>query len=167
MSASMLNRLAGAAAIVAGILRAIASFAFQFLDTRQTDLLFMIADIALLFALFGLYGRVWRAVGWAGLAGFAAAIVGVAIMRGAAGIIDTYFVGIVVLATGAAVMSAAMLGRRAFPPLAPALLIAGLAVGVLAYWRQSDWLFETGSVIFGAGFVVAGVELFRARPKEA
>lgn len=164
MTETMHNRIAGTAAIIAGVLRAIDAFAFKILATAETDLLFLTTDIFLLFAMLGLYARFGRAVGLAGLAGIGVAIVGIVIMRGGAGIIDTYILGTAVLAIGIAVLSAAMLAQRAIPRAAPVLWIAGLVIGVISYLLESDWLFETASVVFGAGFVVAGVEMVRLRP---
>lgn len=166
MASAMLYRLAGAAAILAGVLRGVDAFAFKFLAMGESDPLFLVTDIALLFALIGIYARVSRAAGWAGLAGFAAALVGILLVRSAGGIIDAYIIGAAVVAVGVAVLGAAILQTRAFPPVGPILWIVALAAAVPVYWLESDWLFEAAGVAFGLGFIAAGVELIR-RPAAA
>ena len=166
MSATMLYRLAGTASILAGLLRAIDSFAFMFLTGSDTDRLFLVTDIFLLFGLIGLYASKHRSIGWAGLAGFAVAIVGIVMVRSAGGIIDAYVYGAATVAVGVAVLGVAMLAGRTFSPVAPILWIVALAAAIPVYWLESDWLFEVAGVAFGLGFVATGVELLR-RPAAA
>ncbi len=166
MSSTMLYRLAGVAAIVAGVLRRIEAFAFELLSSRDSERLFLVTDIVLLFALIGVYVYLSRAVGWAGLAGFAAAVVGIVLMRGAGDYIDAYAVGAGVNAVGVAVLGAAILFSRGISGIGPVLWIAALAVAILAYLLQSDWVYEAAGIAFGLGFVIAGVEMLR-RPVAA
>jgi hypothetical protein len=161
MSTTLLYRLAGAAAILAGVLRAIDAFAYRFLGSGEGEQLFLVTDIVLLFALIGLYAHRSRAIGWAGLAGFATAIVGIVLTRSAAGIIDAYLVGAAIVAVGVAVLGVAILSFRAFSRIGPILWIAALLVGILSWRIESDWLFEAAGVAFGLGFIAAGVELVR------
>jgi hypothetical protein len=162
----MLYRLAGAAAILAGVLRAIDTFAFRFLASGDSEQLFLVTDIVLLFALIGLYAHHSRAIGWAGLVGFATAIVGIALTRSAAGIIDAYVIGAAIVAVGVAVLGVTILVFRSSSRIGPVLWIAALIVGILSWWIESDWLFEVAGVAFGLGFIAAGVQLFR-RPAAA
>jgi hypothetical protein len=161
MPTTMLYRLAGVAAILAGLLRAIDAFAFMFLTGGDTDKLFLVTDIFLLFALIGIYAHEHRAVGWAGLAGFAVALVGIVMVRSAGASIDAYVYGAATVAVGMAVLGVAMLVGRAAFRVAPILWIVALAAAVPVYWIESDWLFELAGVAFGLGFVAAGVELLR------
>jgi hypothetical protein len=165
-STAVLFRLAGVAAILAGVLRALDAFVFKFLSMHDSEQLFLVTDIFLLFGLIGIYSRVANRVGWGGLAGFAAALVGILLVRSANGIIDAYVVGATIVAVGVAVMSVGALAARAFPRPAPILWIAALVAGLLAYYIESDWLFQAAGVSFGLGFVMAGAELLR-RPGAA
>ncbi|MGH6982555.1 MAG: hypothetical protein ACREFC_15240 [Stellaceae bacterium] len=162
-SAAILHRLAGAAAIVGGVLRAIDGFAFKFLTAGDSEQLFLVTDIFLLFGLIGVYAAVARDTGWTGMAGFAAAIVGIVLSRSAGGIIDAYIVGATVCVTGVAVLGASIMARRKGAPAGPVLWILAPILGVVAYAIESDWLFELAGIAFGLGFVLSGVALMRPR----
>ena len=74
-----------------------------------------------------------------------------------------YLVGASVTLLGVVLMSLAMLVRAAFPKLAPMLWIASLIVGVTALPFRLNWGFTLAGIIFGLGFVAAGIYLKPAR----
>ena len=161
MPRETLLRLAALAAILGGIARGVDSFAFEFMDYRDSAILFLATDIALMLSLFGIYGLIAGKAGWLGLGGFVIAFVGFVMVRSAGDNIDSYVQGATVVAIGMAIFGVAILVARAMSPIAPVLWIVALAAGVFAYFIESDWIFEFAGVAFGLGFVVAGIELFR------
>ena len=161
MSRENLFRLTAIVAVVAGVLRAIDSFAFEFMSSGASEKLFLVTDIFLLLALIGLYARLSGAIGWSGLLGFIVALVGIVMVRSAGDNIDAYVYGATVVAVGTAIFGATIIAVRAFPVIGPILWIVALIAGVGAYLVESDWAFEFAGVAFGLGFVLAGLNLFR------
>jgi hypothetical protein len=164
---AMLARLAAAAAVAAGVLRAVDSFAFEFLDERSSDTLFLATDICLLFALIGIYGFRGRALGWIGLVGFAVAIVGIVLTRSAGENIDNYIYGAGTVAVGMAILSIGFLLFGGFPVWCPVLWIVALIAGALDFLWENDLVFELAGTAFGLGFVLAGIELLLHPPEAA
>jgi len=100
-------------------------------------------------------------LGGLGLIGFIIALGAILLIRSAGLLGATYQTGATLLAVGLAVMSAAALLRRDKPLLAPILWLLCLLSGVaaLAFAPAAMAAF----VLFGLGYIAAGVELLRGR----
>lgn len=166
MSIVLLCRLAAVAAIVGGILRMVDAFAFEFLSSDESEVLFLVTDLALMFAMIGTYALLNVKLGWVGLIGFVVALVGFVLMRSAGDYIDAYIRGALITAIGVVIFGIAVAFARELSVYGPVLWLVGLVAGLVAYWQESDWAFEFAGVAFGLGFVLLGVALFR-RPAPA
>jgi FtsH-binding integral membrane protein len=61
-------------------------------------------------------------------------------------------------------MGTVMLIRKAFPKLGPVLWIASFVVGLIGLLSPGlSWAVALAGVIFGAGFIVAGINLFQSK----
>ena len=158
-------QLGGAAAVAGGALRVADAYLAVTGTARTQQIAYFITDILLLFGLCGLYLVLRRALGIAGHLGFAAAVGGLFVVRASslAGFGQNgYVVGAAVTLVGVVAMGAAMMARTSFPRLGPALWIASFAVGLLGLISAKiSWAVALAGVIFGAGFVAAGVALLR------
>lgn len=163
MSSRRLMRMAGAAAILGGGARIVASFIPWSPDQPALEALYAAIDMLLLLGLVGLYARKAAVMGAPGLVAFVVAVCAFSLIGGPDADpfgFSTYQVGAAVLALAMALLGAVALVRRALPVWAPLGWIAGLFVGLLA-GAAGSWAFAAAGVLFGAGFVAAGIELIR------
>jgi len=163
---TQLFRLAAAAAIAGGLLRILASLPLA-QDAVTLEWLYTAIDVLLLFGLIGIYLARASRLGILGLASFAIAVAALSFIGGP----DADPFGFSTYEQGAATLGIALIGLSIAwirggerPLLAPLCWFASvLAVGVLG--RFPDPLPSTGFIIagalFGAGFVSAGMDLFR------
>jgi hypothetical protein len=164
-----LYRLAGAAAVLGGGLRIATAF-MTWDGSAGLEAIAFAIDVLLLFGLMGIYLAHRAALGWAGLAAFVVAETGVASIIGpdveAFGI-DTYLAGVHAISIGLAALGAAMLLKR-IDAVAAICWIASLAVGAAgALVGQAAAGFLIGGVLFGLGFVAAGIALLMPATKSA
>lgn len=159
-----LLRLAAACAILAGALRIGTSFIpWTTLDFRLEATAFLI-DVCLLFGLMGIYIANRDRVGITGLLGFIVATMGTALIVGPDQIafgFSTYEVGVYIISLGLVLLSIASLISRAMV-WAPLLWIASILSGASGAgfgFGPNAWL--VAGVLFGAGFVIAGVNVWR------
>lgn len=162
MRDEQLLRVLGAAAILGGALRTGSSF-IPWDGSAGIEALALVIDVALLFGLMGIYLGVRGRVGWFGLAAFALAETGVASIVGpdtqAFGI-DTYQAGVVAISVGLAALGVAMLLTRAGFAVTSICWIASLIVGVAGgAIGQGALGILVGGILFGLGFVAAGLRL--------
>lgn len=160
MTREMLLRLSAAAAILGGGLRIVDAFLTNATSHIQQAAYFA-TDAMLIFSLCGIYLSRSNRLGLAGLLGFVSSITGLLIVRSFGQ--GAYIVGASVTLLGVVLISVAMLVRAAFPKLAPMLWIASLIVGVIALPFRLNWGFTVAGVIFGLGFVAAGINLKPSR----
>lgn len=165
MSSMQLARLAGVAAILAGLLRIISAF-FPHLDAETAEAVYLATDILILFGLIGIYLSRHDTLGWVGFFGFVFALTGTAIIVGTEGVlfgVPEYPLGAGLLSMGLALMALASLWSGSYPIWIPLLWLATFAAGITASaWpAQQPLFFHFAGVLFGASFVAAGLNLLR------
>lgn len=162
MRDEQLLRALGAAAVLGGALRTGSSF-IPWDGSAEIEALAFVIDVALLFGLMGIYLAARGRVGWFGFAAFALAEAGVASIVGpdtqAFGI-DTYQAGVVAISVGLAALGVAMLATRAGFAVTSICWIASLIVGAGGgAIGQGTLGILVGGILFGLGFVAAGLRL--------
>lgn len=171
MNRNQLYSLAGAAAICGGAARIYSAFPLLN-DPIALQWLYTAIDVLLLFGLIGIY--LWRAnkLGALGLAAFAIGVAALSFIGGP----DADPFGFSTYEQGAATLAIAMVG----------LAIAWLRAGERPVWAPFCWFgsvvsagvlgmlpmtnaygFMAAGILFGAGFVFAGLELVRSTQPQA
>ncbi len=165
MDDRILLRTLGASAIVGGALRIASAFVPWSPDVWWLELLYLAVDVLLLFGLMGIYFAYRARIGVFGFIAFAVAETGIASIVGPDTVafgIDTYMTGVVVITAGLTLFAIQLLLTRAGPPWAPLCWVASTIIGVGATAGGAPALgFFAGGVLFGLGFVAAGVAAFR------
>jgi hypothetical protein len=161
MSDVILLRIFGILALLGGVAR-IAGALIPYAEQVWLVWLYLITDALLLFGLMGVYFAYRGQIGWFGLLGFAVAELGIASIVGPDTIIngyETYQLGVAVITVGLTLFSIQLLIKRT-PWLAPALWLSSTFVGIgLGVAAQIDLGFFAGGILYGLGFVAAGVSL--------
>lgn len=169
MKDRVLFNLAGVAAIVAGGARVGTSFLTWDSTVVWQELLATGIDVLLLFGLMGFYLAHRVLFGWAGLAAFVVAEAGIGSIIGPDTVsfgVDTYQAGVVAISVGLASLSLVMLIRGAGSAAAAICWILSLAVGVGGgFIGQAAFGFFLGGLLFGLGFVAAGLSLLSPRDR--
>jgi len=159
MTREVLLRLSAVAAILGGGLRVLDAFING--NMRVQQVAYFVTDTMLIFGLCGIYLSRSNRLGLVGLLGFVSSVIGLLIVRSFGQ--SAYLVGASVTLLGMVAISVAMLVRAAFQRLAPTLWIASLIVGVIALPFKLTWGFTVAGIIFGLGFVAAGISLKPSR----
>jgi hypothetical protein len=110
-----LHRLAGVAAVIAGVLRVAAAFTGGVVTGEAAEVLYAVIDIAAVFGILGFYLRHRSRLGGLGIFGFAVALVGAASIVGPDGVmygVELYMAGSAVLLLGLAILGGSMLRGR-------------------------------------------------------
>lgn len=166
MTPQQLFKLAGAAAIAGGALRIFAAFPLP-TDAITLEWLYTTIDVLALFGLIGVYLFRASRLGFLGLASFAVAVAALSFIGGP----DADSLGFSTYEQGAAALAIALVGlslawlrvgERPYAP--PACWFASvLAAGVLGMLPAPfpDYGFIAAGILFGAGFVFAGLDLLR------
>jgi hypothetical protein len=156
-----LFRLAGVAAVIAGVLRMAATFTGGIVTGEAAEVLYAVIDMAAVFGIIGVYLRHRSRLGGLGVVGFAVALVGAASIVGPDGVmlgVELYKAGSVALLLGLAILGGLMLRAGVFRSAAVLFVAAfGLAMvsPVLAV------LATVSGFVYGLGMVAAGVALVR------
>lgn len=166
MKTSQLFRLAGAAAIAGGAARIAAAFPLTS-DPVALEWLYTAIDVLLLFGLIGVYLARAEKLGLLGLASFAVGAAALSFIGGP----DADPFGFSTYEQGAATLVIALIGlsiawlRARERPWSPPLLwfASALAAGALGALPapMPDYAFMAAGVLFGAGFIAAGIDLMR------
>lgn len=172
MTAEHLFRLAAGAAIAAGLTRI--AVAFPVLSNPiALEWTYTAIDVLLTFALVGIYLRRADRLGFLGLASFGVGVAALSFIGGP----DADPFGFSTYEQGAAVLAIAMAGlsiawvRADQRPLSPpmlwfaSLIAAGALAALPAPWPAHG--FTLAGALFGAGFVAAGIDLWRRHSKSA
>jgi len=149
------------AAIAGGVPRVISSFIPYSEGALRLEIFYGFIDLCLLFGLVALYLRLAEQLGWLGLISFLVAVTGLASIVGPDRIlwgVDLYRLGAAVLLLGLAGLSTVMLWAGLMKTAALYWLIA-LAVGIAASLSGLPLAFAVSGMLFGIGFVSAGVAL--------
>ena len=161
-------RLCGVAAIAGGGLRVGDAFLAATTAVHAQQIAYAVTDLMLLLGLCGIYLPRRKTLGSVGFPGFVASIAGLVIVRSSGLNVfgtNSYLIGATVTLIGVVAMGAVMLVRKAFPKLAPALWIASFVVGLVGLMSPKiGWAVSLAGVIFGVGFVVAGINLLQPVP---
>lgn len=168
-----LFRMAGASACLAGALRIVAAFTSGD-PTTANEVLYLVIDLAMLFAVIGVYASESARTGVPGLLGFLVATAGTALIVGPdveLGGVDLYFTGSLMIAFGLAALSVTSWRRGNGRSWVAAFYCTSVPVGMTGYSMNIDILFIMSGVLFGLGLVGSGVELpkghgQRVRPAE-
>lgn len=154
--------VAGTAALTGGALRIIAIFTTSAFAPQTLAWFYFLIDVLLMLGLVGWYVPRADRLGGFGLTGFVTAAGAILLIR-SAGLLgaDTYQAGAALLAVGLAVMSAPALWRQDKPLLAPILWLLCLTGGIAALVFRPVAM--AAFVLFGLGYIAAGVELLRKR----
>ena len=165
MSSTNLMHWGGLAAILAGVLRGIASFVPSS-PSVALELLYFATDVCILFGIMGLYGfqheetRLW------GFFGFLLATIGIGLIIGPDGEIsgvNMYTVGTLIFAAGISLLAIGSWIANRLPRWAPACWIISTVLGFIGYFVKGlDLLFVISGVIFGIGFAGAGIKVWSA-----
>lgn len=165
MNYPALYRLSGAAAVTGGALRMIVAFPLTN-DAIMLEWLYAGIDALLLMGLIGIYLNRAERLGFLGLASFAVAVAALSFIGGP----DADPFGFGTYEQGAAALAIAMVGlslawaRAGEKPLWPALAWFGsvIVVGVLELIAPlAPHAMPAAGVLFGLGFVLAGVPLLK------
>ena len=150
-------------AIAGGLLRIADSFAANYLPADTLPALYLATDIFLLSGMAGFWWRRRRMLGIAGTAGLAIFVAGILMIRASAFGVVGYQLGATVALLGFASYSIETLIRRSAAPWAPLLWLLSLALGIagVAGIAPQSMILAAG-MVFGAGFVAAGVEILSA-----
>ena len=163
MQTATILRLSGVAAIAGGALRIANTLTTHMLDAHALDLTYLATDVFLLLGLTGWYASRAEWLGMSGVVGIVAAVVGLLVIR-SAGLFPGYGypMGATALLAGLVIMSVPTLARRDGSIVAPGLWLlsflcamASIAIPPLAI---------ASAVLFGAGFICAGLQLMRRTP---
>lgn len=164
-----LYRLAGSAAVIGGALRIATSFV-PWDGSAPLEAIAFAVDVFLLFGLMGVYLSHRIGLGWGGFGAFVLAEVGIASIVGPDGQafgIDTYLAGVHAISIGLLLLGVVMLVKR-IDVVAAICWIGSLGAGVAGgLVGQAAAGFLIGGILFGLGFVAAGIALLMPAAKSA
>jgi hypothetical protein len=160
-------RALGVAAMAAGALRIVDSFTTQGLSPTTLAWLYLVTDVLLLLGIAGIYWSRRAQLAVAGTSGTVIFIIGIVLIRIAAfGVLGSsgYQLGAAVAVLGLALFASDDLLRRSGHDAAASLWLATFAFGVAgALGLMPVVMTMLAGVVFGAGFVVSGLEVARGQ----
>ena len=163
MSRTNLIRWCGLAAVLAGILRLIASFT-PTAASVGLQIFYLAIDVLLLFGVIGLYGFQKKETGRWGFFGFSLALIGAGLLIGHDvdnALVLLYPVAALLFAVGISALAIRSWAAKTLPRWASAFLITSTLVGILGYVIKGfDVLFVISGVIFGIGLIRAGLTVW-------
>ena len=162
MSKASLVSLGGIAAVLAGILRGIASFIPASTPGVALQLLYILTDIFILLGIFALYGVRYKETGKLGFLGFLIAIVGILVIRSSKAIagVDLYPAGSLIFSLGLIILGIRLWLANVLPSWVVGLWSLSVFVGIIVYFVPSfDLLFVVAGLMFAIGFAAAGIKL--------
>lgn len=158
MTPQNLIRMGAAAAVLGGGLRIAAAFIPYTPQSPPLEALYAAIDLSLLLGLTAVYARESGTLGWPGLAAFLAAFAGLASIVGPDATmlgVDWYQAGATVAAIGMAGFGfVSLLERRSILPA-----LCWISVPVLAVLAPLALAVPAAGVMFGLGFVIAGLSM--------
>jgi hypothetical protein len=161
------HRLLAAGAIAGGLLRVINAFTMGVLSAQMLQISYAMTDLLMLIGLAGIL-LTWRGelqrLGYIG-AGIAA--LGLVIIRGTGFTsiaMQGTMIGAGVAVIGVAILGADMLWRRIGSWLAPVFWILSFVLAIWGALGGQMALQTLAGILFGAGFVFAGIDVLRVGP---
>ena len=158
-------RIGGISAILAGVLRAVGSFAPGPGEIERQSLYFII-DLLLLLGVFAAYAQNHQALGRWGAAGFFATVAGILLVRSSRAVpgIDLYPAGALTVAGGWLLLSVTWWKAAKGSALVPLLLLISVVTGAVGQRTpRAEILFVASGMIFGAAMVGVGWQVLRPR----
>ena len=162
MSKATLVSLGGIAAVLAGILRGIASFIPATTPDAALQLLYILTDIFILLGIFALYGVQYEETGKLGFLGFLIAVVGILVIRSSKAItgVNLYPAGSLIFSLGLIILGIRLWLANVLPIWVVGLWSLSVLVGIIVYFVPSlDLLFVVAGLMFAIGFAAAGIKL--------
>jgi len=160
MRAELIFRTLGVAAVIGGGLRIADCFTGSVIDMTTLDRMYFATDVFLMLGLAGWYFSRAGRLGSPGLTGFVLSAVGILVIRSAQLFEPRgYMIGSVLFLIGLTVMNVLTILRRDGAIAAPVLWNIALVFGILAL--TSGPIASIAGVIFGLGYIAAGIELWR------
>ena len=158
-----LIRWGGLAAILAGLLRGIASFTPTTASVGLQIFYFTI-DVLLLLSVIDVYAFQKQEMGRWGLVGYLLALIGAGLLLGhdvVNALAFLYPVAAFLFAVGISILAIRSWAANTLPRWTSALLITSTIVGILGFFVKGfDILFVISGVIFGIGFIGAGLTVW-------
>src|SRR6266581_6079250 len=158
-----LIRWGGLAAVLAGILRVIASFT-PTAASVGLQIFYFVIDVLLLLGVIGVYAFQKQETGRWGFVGFVMALIGAGLLIGhdvVSAVAFLYPVAAFLFAVGISVLAIRSWAANTLPRWASALLITSTVIGILGFVVEGfDILFLISGVIFGIGFIGAGLTVW-------
>ena len=158
-----LIRWGGLAAVLAGILRVIASFT-PTTTSVGLQIFYFVIDVLLLLGVIGVYAFQKQETGRWGFVGFVMALIGAGLLIGhdvVSAVAFLYPVAAFLFAVGISVLAIRSWAVNTLPRWTSALLITSTIVGILGFVVKGfDILFVISGVIFGIGFIGAGLTVW-------
>ena len=165
MSKASLMGLGGIAAILAGILRGVASFIPDTTPDVALQLLYFSTDVFILLGIIALYGIQHKETGKLGLWGFLIAIVGILVIRSSRAItgVDLYPAGALIFSLGLNILGIRLWLANVLPGWVVGLWVLSILAGVIVYFVPwLNLLFVIAGLMFAVGFAAAGIKLWSA-----
>jgi hypothetical protein len=163
MSHRNLIRWGGLAAVLAGILRGIASFTPNAASVALQVFYFAI-DVLLLLGTIGVYEFQKKETGRWGFFGFLLALIGAVLLIGhdiVNAVVLLYPVAAFLFALGISILAICSWKANTLPHWTSALLITSTVVGILGFFVKGlDVLFIISGVICGIGFIGTGLTVW-------
>jgi len=158
-----LIRWGGLAAVLAGILRVIASFT-PTTTSVGLQIFYFVIDVLLLLGVIGVYAFQKQETGRWGFVGFVMALIGAGLLIGhdvVSAVAFLYPVAAFLFAVGISVLAIRSSAANTLPRWTSALLITSTVIGILGFVVKGfDILFVISGVIFGIGFIGAGLTVW-------
>jgi|SRR5215471_11197926 len=161
MNTNTLLRIGGGAAVLAGVLRAVASFGPGGSEVERQSL-YLVIDLLLLLGLFTAYAQNHVAVGRWGATGFLTAVAGILVVRSSRAVpgLDLYPAGALAVAIGWVLLSTVWWRKAHGAWFVPLLLVLSLMTGLVGQIAQrSAGVFVASGVIFGAAMIGVGYQV--------
>jgi len=158
-----LIRWGGLAAVLAGILRGIASLTPTYTSV-WLQFFYLAIDVLLFLGIMGLYGYQRKETGWWGFSGFLLALIGAGLLivndivnaR-----VNLYPIAALLFTMGIGILAIVSWVLKTLPRWACALLITSTIVGIPGYFIKGfAILFVLSGIMFGIGFIGAGLKVW-------
>ena len=165
MRRDTLLRIGGAAAILAGVLRAAGSFPSVADSEVERQSLYFIVDLLLLLGVFAAYAQNHEALGRWGAGGFLTIVAGILLVRSSRAVpgLDLYPAGALSVAIGWVLLSLTWWKTANGSALVPLLLVLSVVTGLVGQIvaHAADFFVASG-VIFGVAMVGVGRQVLLA-----
>jgi len=161
MLSAKLIRYGGLAALLAGVLRVVASFIpASPQPAAAVEILYVVIDVLILLGLIGVYGYQREKTGWWDRLGLLLTLIGIAIIRGRA---EWYAAGATMVSVGFSLLAIGSWKNARLPRAVSVLWILSTVIGVGGYVVKAPGVtFVIAGVAFGLGLIIAGVKIWSA-----